>query len=129
MDRNEINQDGLLRWLLTAVLVLGLISFSGSVSESASAGIERTKTELRATSSVNRAKAVDFQNVRSGLIHPFWQISGQTTDFSSYLIEFESNIRAKAKSSLKVFTTVKLQVRRFLKYYSSTISGDPAKKG
>jgi hypothetical protein len=122
-DRNEITQDGLLRWFLTAILVLGLISFSGTVSDSGSAGIERTRTELRAVSRLTPAKTVHFKTAW-GLITPCWQISGQTTDFTSYLLEFGRHINVKIKRYNTVLTTAKLHVRRFVKHYSDAHSGD-----
>jgi hypothetical protein len=123
-DRNQINQDGLLRWFLTAILVLGLISFAGSLSESGLARIERTRTELRAASRIHPGNTVHFKTACCAFTAPFWQIFSQTSDFTSYLLEFGSNIEVKIKSSNTILRTVKLQVRRFVKHYSHAHSGD-----
>jgi hypothetical protein len=123
-DSNAINQCGRLRWLLTAVLVLGLISFAGSLSESGSAGIQRPKTELRAAGRLNPAKTVDFTNACAGLAARLLHVSARTWDFTSCLLEFGITVKVKTKCSIRVLTTIRLQFRLFVKYYSYANSGD-----
>lgn len=122
--RNETIRDGLLRWLLAAILVLGLISFSGSASEPGAVGLDRTRTELRSPGLLNRAKTVPFNNFCADPVDPLLRLSGETRDFTSYLFEFGSNITIQLKRCVKVLTTIKLQTKRFVKFYSNANSGD-----
>lgn len=113
-----ISKNSLLKWLIKATLVFGLITFSGHISDF-KYNPERTKTELRETSRTSSKRTVCFKKIWDGLSCPFLQTSSSQTDnFTSCLFQYEINIKVKLKSNIQELTTITNQDKNFLIHYS-----------
>lgn len=115
-----ITKNGLLKWLMKATLVFGLITYSGHISDFKSCNSEPTKTELRETSKTISKRTVCFKKICDGLSCFFSQTSsGQTTNFTYCLSQHESNIKVKIKSNIQELATITNQDENFLIFYSN----------
>ena len=115
-----IIKKGLLKWLMKATLVFGLITFSGHISDFKSYNSEPTKTELRETSKTNFKRTVCFKKISDGLSCLFSQTSNSQTDnFTSCLVQYETNIKVKLKRNIQELPTITNQDKHFLICYPS----------
>lgn len=88
----------LLGWVMNAILVLSVISFSPYVSQPKSFSKEPTRTELKHTSRASDEKSVHFGVNHDGPGH--FVFSDQTKNFYSRLCQFELQIEVKFKGTL-----------------------------
>jgi hypothetical protein len=118
--KDVITKNGLLKWLTKTVLVLGLIAFSGHVSELRLYNSEPTKTELNEVRRVNSKRTVNFKKVFGGLNCPLLYSTSRTEKFTSFLLQLENRIAVKLKSNFEERPTN--EQRGFFIYYSTESS-------
>lgn len=99
--KNAVTRGELLKWLVKTVLVAGLLTFSGNVSEYRSYNAEPTKTELSEGKSVSSKKAVYFKMIFDGYNNTCFYASSQVEKYTSYLIHQKSCISVKLKYIFK----------------------------
>lgn len=113
-----ITKKGLLKWLMKATLVFGLITFSGHISDFKSYNPEPTKTELSEPSKTNSKKTVCFKKYVTGLVAFFHKHqNSQSDNFNFCLVRYETNIKVKLKRTIQELTTITNQDKHPLIYY------------
>ena len=119
-SKDVITKNGLLKWLTKTVLVLGLTTFSGHVSEFRLYNSEPIKTELNEVRKVSSKRTVNFKQVFAGLNFSVLHSTSRTDIFTSLLLYQENRIAIKLKSNFKQLPTN--EQTGFLIYYSSDSS-------
>lgn len=119
--KNVITKNGLLKWLMKTILVLGLITFSGHVSEARLHNSESTKTELSEVRRISSKKTVYFKTVFSGLNSSRLHLTVQAEKFTTSLLHQDNWINVKLKSNFKAQPPKEL-VMGYILYYSTESS-------
>ena len=122
--KDKIKRNGLLKWLTTTILLFGLITFSGYVSESRHYNAGSTKTELNEAGRVSFKRTVYLKKASNGLSYSLFHSTRRTENFSSALFHQKTRITVKLKNNLKERPT-KERKKSFLLYYSFDCSEGP----
>ena len=112
--------SGLLKWLMKTILVFGLITFSGQVSEFRLHNSEPTKTELNEVKRDCTKRTISFKRIFNGL-NLLSYSTNRTENFVSYLFDQDNRITVKLKSSFKEKSN---EQDGFLIYHSTKISDE-----
>jgi hypothetical protein len=115
--KDVIKKSGLLKWLSKAVLVLGLLTFSGHVSEFRLYNSGPTKTELNEVRSVNTKRTVSLNKILNGLNSII-----RTDQFVFRLLHQDNRIALKLRINFVVLPTNEQDA--FLLHYSATLSDE-----
>ena len=118
--KDVITKNRLLKWLTKTVLVLGLITFSGHVSEFRLYNSEPTKTELNEVRRVSSKRTVNFKQIFDGLSFSVLHSTSRTDIYTSLLSYQKNRITVKLKSNFEEQPTN--EQTGFLIYYSTDSS-------
>ena len=111
-----ITEARLLKWLTKTILVLGLITFSGCVSEFRSYASTTTWTELNEVRRIRSTRTASLNEVSHGFNYSI----SRTDNFISYRCHQDNSITVKLKIYFQVRTTN--QRVGFLIFYSTNSS-------
>jgi hypothetical protein len=117
----------LVRWIMNAILVLSVISFSGHVSTPKSFSSESTRTEVKQTRWAASERTARFTNIHDVSSH--YKVFDQAGDFCSSLFQYERQIDVKLKSNVRSCTSGDKQFLIHFFNYSSEKSVTDAPRG
>jgi hypothetical protein len=132
-SEKNTNSNNLLKWLMNAALMVGLIVFSGNISEFKSYSPERVKTELKEEARLTNSKRTACFKKNQGVkLSSFPELlNGQTTNFISWLLHYENNVKIKLRINVSKIAAQN-QKENFLKFYifhNSTKSDSDSQRG
>lgn len=119
---------------MNAALMVGLIVFSGNISEVKSYSPEHVKTELKEEARLsNSKKTACFKRNQGVKLFSFPELlNGKPANFISWLCHYENNIKVKLKTNISEVTSAQNQKENFLKLYifhNSTKSDSDSQRG
>ncbi len=109
-------QKGLLKWLTHTILIVGLLTFSGLVSESSIPGSQPAKTELNEARSVRHKKTVSLK----AFLHSPSAQKNCTENFIYSLVDQNKKITVQFKTNPEKLTPKPAKV--FLVHHSPDYS-------
>ena len=117
--KNVFTSRAMLKWLMSTVLVLGVISFSGFASEHKPYNSEPVKTELREARNLSSRKSFCFKRAFANAKHSFIPSENRLENFISILLHQENKQETQRKSRCKELPPIDRQARGFLMHLSS----------
>lgn len=112
-----------LKWLMHAILVFGLITFSGHYSPSKSCGFEPTRTELTQRQAASPNHTVGFKTIEKGSTRSTFFHNSVDHYFNACHYELKAVV--KFKSLRSNLTVNKENERQFLIYFYTRSSDVP----
>lgn len=109
-------QKGLLKWLTHTILVVGLLTFSGQVSESSIPGSQPVKTELSEERSVRYKKTASLK----AFLHSLSTQTNCTKNFIFSLVNQHKKITVQFKTNVEKF--IPKPVKGFLVHHAFNYS-------
>ncbi len=114
--KNVITKNGILKWLAKTILVLGIITFSGYVSEVRFNNTASPKTELKEVRRVSSKKTVYFKTACSELNASILKLYNSPENFTSFLLHQASLINVQFQSNF-IAQSSKERTKGYLIYY------------
>lgn len=100
-NKDVIAKSAILKWVTKAILVLGLITFSGNASEFRHYNSEPTKTELNDVRWVSSKRTVSFKKILDRRNYS----TSSPSNFISCLLHQDNSIAVKLKINFKELPT------------------------